>query len=113
MYPPRFEVQVCGSQAKETTIAYIYFKGLTKSGSDMTELLLEPVLPANGMSRHYVQLDNLLLLLNTGRVMKLPYHMLHPSTSMPVICDQRHNPAIKVIEYINYSGSINNILVRT
>ena len=43
IYPPRFEVQVCGSQAREPITALICFRGMADIGSDTTELVLEPV----------------------------------------------------------------------
>jgi hypothetical protein len=42
MYPPRFEVQVCGSQAREAVTAVICFRGMADIDSDSTELVLEP-----------------------------------------------------------------------
>lgn len=46
VYPPRFEVQVCGSYAREPVNAHISFRGMAGGGgggSDSTELILEPV----------------------------------------------------------------------
>ena len=44
VYPPRFEVQVCGSHAREPANALICFRGMADTvGNDTTELLLEPV----------------------------------------------------------------------
>lgn len=43
VYPPRFEVQVCGSHARETGNAKIYFRGMAHVERDSTELLLEPM----------------------------------------------------------------------
>ena len=42
IYPPRFEIQVCGSQASELVNAAITFRGMDGRGPDTTELLLEP-----------------------------------------------------------------------
>lgn len=42
IYPPRFEVQVCGFNVKESANALICFRGMDGIGSDSTELLLEP-----------------------------------------------------------------------
>ena len=44
IYPPRFEVKVCGSYASESVSAIFTFRGIAGAGSDMTELLLEPAL---------------------------------------------------------------------
>ncbi len=42
IYPPRFEVQVCGSHANEPVNAIVEFRGMAGTGPDTTELLLEP-----------------------------------------------------------------------
>ena len=42
IYPPRFEIEVCGSHAKEPINAAVIFRGMAGKGSNMTELLLEP-----------------------------------------------------------------------
>lgn len=59
-YPPRFEVQVSGSQAMETISAHIYFKGMASGICDVTELLLEPVTsPGKGIYSNEC-IDNIL-----------------------------------------------------
>lgn len=40
VYPPRFDVEVCGTHARETVSALICFRGMA-GGGDSTELLLE------------------------------------------------------------------------
>ncbi len=49
-YPPRFEVEVSGSQARESVNALISFKGLADdNGNNTTELLLEKATFSNGI----------------------------------------------------------------
>lgn len=43
VYPPRFEVLVCGSHARELITALICFRGMAELGSNTTELVLEPM----------------------------------------------------------------------
>lgn len=45
IYPPRFEVLVCGSHARELVTALICFRGMADISSDTTELVLEPHTP--------------------------------------------------------------------
>ena len=44
VYPPRFDVKVCGSQARETVSTLICFRGMADGGYT-TELMLESSLP--------------------------------------------------------------------
>lgn len=44
VYPPRFDVQVCGSQARETVSTLVCFRGMADGGYS-TELMLESSFP--------------------------------------------------------------------
>lgn len=96
VYPPRFEVQVCGSLAREAVTALICFRGMADVGNDTTELVLEPAVAAFGGLRFPSpcswNCNVILCALNAGVTgtsaagmeVQPPYHMLQ-SVSMPII----------------------------
>lgn len=103
IYPPRFEVQVCGSHAREPVTALICFRGMADIGGDTTELVLEPVVASLGGFPWFPcciswQCSVILCSLNAGagaEEIKPPYHMLHGRfISTPVISlDQQVRPS--------------------